>query len=97
MKISTIALSLGLINLLSTTLIAHAQTQNNSVSCKAQSGALVSPVIELYTSESCSSCPPADKWVSSLKNKNLIKENDQVKKYLKKKTKAIALFVFKGV
>ena len=72
MKISTIALSLGLVNLLSTTLIAHAQTQNNSVSCKAQSGALVSPVIELYTSESCSSCPPADKWVSSLKNKNLV-------------------------
>lgn len=32
--------------------------------------------------------------VLSLKNKNLIKDNDQVKKYLKKKTKAIALFCF---
>lgn len=49
--------------------IAHAQITEV---CKAQSNATVTPVIELYTSESCSSCPPADKWVSSLKNKNLV-------------------------
>jgi hypothetical protein len=35
--------------------------------CKAESGAAVVPVIELYTSEGCSSCPPADRWLSSLK------------------------------
>ena len=36
-------------------------------SCSAQSGSTRAPVIELYTSEGCSSCPPADKWLSSLK------------------------------
>ncbi len=35
--------------------------------CMAQSGATRAPVIDLYTSEGCSSCPPADKWLSSLK------------------------------
>jgi hypothetical protein len=38
-----------------------------SAECSAKSGAQTVPLLELYTSEGCSSCPPADKWLSSIK------------------------------
>ena len=34
--------------------------------CAARSGPTVTPVVELYTSEGCNSCPPADRWLSRI-------------------------------
>lgn len=46
-------------------LASHAALAADAPACTAVSGAKTAALIELYTSEGCNSCPPADRWLAS--------------------------------